>query len=225
MLRILIGLLSVSLIFVSCNKKKWLDAVPSSVEISLNGEEVNFNNGVFVVDTVFFAMKNLTIKGARLQEEDINLINASTLHLGFLPHHFDELTFNIPQGTYSSINFLGELDANQGSNAFISGNYYFANGTTHSVKIYFDESILLGNQLLDTDGDEIVLTDSEAPKSIELELDLDLLFDSVSTGHWTAANVIGGLGNTSILVSESSNIPIYEALLEQIPTSLRSKFH
>lgn len=224
MLRIIIGLVCMGLILVSCNKKKWLDSVSTSVEISLEEDEVDFNNGVFVVDTVFFAMKNLTIGGSRLQEEDIHLINGNNLSLGFLPNQFSETSFMIPQGTYSSMNLSGELNSDEENNAFISGNYYFANGTTHSVKIYFDETILLGNQLLDTDGDVVVLIDSEIEKSIELVLDLDELFDAVNPGHWTAANVSGGPGNTSIIITAQNNSSIYSALLAQMPSCLNPRF-
>src|SRR5690606_11271230 len=198
--------------------------VPTSVVISMEEVEVDFNNGVFVVDTVFFAMKNLTIAGSRLQEEDINLINGDNLGLRFLPNQFNETSFMIPQGTYSSMNVSGELNSNEENSAFISGNYYFANGTIHSVKIYFDETLLLGSQLLDTDGDVVVLIDSEIEKSIELVLDLDELFDAVNPGQWTAANVSGGPGNTSIVINVQNNSSIYTALLAQMPTCLNPRF-
>jgi hypothetical protein len=208
---------------VSCNKQKWETVSTSKINFSVSDTEVIIAGKSFIMDTIQLQLTDLNLTGERLQSDPISLVHSTSNSVDFLNQTGNE-GFDIPIGTYTSMNLSTNLLVNGDPSIKIAGTYFFPNNTTYEISIALDIENAYFISLNDTDGSSTILIDENSTKSLQVSLDTEILFSDITPGLWNAAAVTSQNGSQTIVVNELNNANIYNALNSKIGESLIAQF-
>ncbi len=215
-------LISVSLV-VGCNKKKWNETFPSAVSYKASSNEVTLAGKPLVIDSLRLNYSDLHLKGERLQGEPIHLIHNNNAVIDFLNAPVGP-SFEVPRGTYTEMTLETSLQTTTEPSLQIYGTYFLQQGDTYPVEISLEINQELIYNVLDVDGETMILIDEDNPKDLTIEMDLEILFSEIIPGLWNAAIVTAQNGSQTIVVDELNNNNIYNGLSSKIGEALIVKF-
>lgn len=206
------------LLISSCNSKQWKETVETTVQLKSSNSHVYFGTQHnLAIDTLTIHVNSFSLAGNRIQAEDIYLTSDaqySASHIGGTG--IFNTTFDIPQGTYESLQLTTELNGQ--NSLLIRGVYEGPLGVPKRVELNVESSDFLIKPLLEN-GEETISVDKNFPKMISITIDTDSLLADVPPGLWNAAVATSIGGQQVIQVSDLHNANMYNAILGRLNDS------
>jgi hypothetical protein len=211
---ILLGLLFFTTV-LSCSKKKWDKTSSGALRVELLE---NFSSDDFSVAVSSFNLttKTISLKGSRLQAEPVEIIISQNANLDFKSGGIqNQLTFNIPQGTYTSLNLDLTLE-NATQNIQISGVFNDVSESKHFI-VQLDYLDLLNLIAINLDGSELFLVDADKQITATISCKTEHIFANTTQTLWNSS--IPDFVTNVVTISPTSNPSLYSSFLEQISQS------
>ncbi len=218
----LFALLFSALLLGACNSKQWKETVETTIQLKSSSSHIQFGTQHSLsIDTLTLSVNSFSLAGNRIQAEDIFLVSdaqytaSQTGGTGTF-----NATFNIPQGTYESLQLTTEL---VGQNSFLlRGVYVGPLGVPKRVELNVESADFLITSILEN-GKETVSIDKNTPKIISISIDMNSLMADVGPGLWNAAVATGSGGQETIKISQMQNGNMYNAILGNFNESFNCK--
>lgn len=220
---LLIPLILMLVLISSCNKQDWSATEKSDVKYTISNTEVTLAGKPFVMNSLQLELTDLLLTGERIQSDPIAISKTINGTIDFL-NPSEDLSFDIPIGTYTEMILSSSLEENGTPSINIIGTYFLASNDTYEVSIALDIEAQYLIQLKDTDGASTILIDDTSTKKLQIVLDTETLFSEVNPGLWNAAAVTSQNGFQTIVVNELNNTNIYNAINTKISESLIANF-
>lgn len=215
----------------SCKKNQWKE--PTSVGFSFSLSPKQGGPGTFNFEEGHIQLQRFWVEGKREQAEDIffertyTVDNALQLPFNtFLPS--EELSFDIPQGTYTSLKIGYETISSTDKCIRAEGLYEYNNPNKDPIWVEF----LADNE----DIYEIILEDNSGSNTINLIADqavhIDIILDPK---HWfknvtgnamsSAAVSNGNNGQDKIQISKNQNDNIYNVVISRVGKNMSNNLN
>ncbi|MCJ8289176.1 MAG: hypothetical protein HRT58_08600 [Crocinitomicaceae bacterium] len=206
-----------ALLLASCKSKQWKETVETTIQVKSNNSVVYFGQSTLSLDTLTINVNGFTLSGNRIQAEDIYIVSNTPTSASFIDiEGVFNVTFDIPQGTYESLQLTTELI---GQNALqLRGVYEGPLGVTKRVQLDLESHDFLIKPLLE-DGGETISIDKKVPKKMTIMINIDSLLADLNPGLWNAAVATGISGQEVIQVSEMQNGNMYNLILGRLSES------
>jgi len=213
------SLLALTLVIVSCSKQEWKKTVSTEVQLQISENKVTYGNSELTIDSLSIQINSLIVDGQRTQAEDIHLTQPSQSHLLTSSAAVSIGSFDIPQGTYESLQLSMSLDVNQNSTVKIRGTYTSPSNSDRFVLIDLDLSQTIVANIL-SDNEQFVLIQEGVDQLITVNLSPEIIFQNVSNGMWNAAipSFVDGLA--AFEISNNTNTNIYYEILNKFSESI-----
>ena len=220
-------LFGVILLF-GCEKlqtKKWKKPTDTGVKFNINQEKggngVQFTSG-------FIVLSSFAFEGERKQADNQDFSNeySSGLRIDFnTGNSVPEMDFDIPQGTYTSIDFSFEtFDENDTSAIYVSGEYTNTSGSKFPLVFDFWYGEYFSISAESEDGSSEIILDTDVPISALIEIDPVIWFSGVSKSLLDSAEFSNINGTPTIYISEEYNSDIYELIADELDKSTEAVF-
>lgn len=211
-------LAAVPLFTASCNKK-WKEPAKVTFGFKLSA---NTSSGLIKFSSGYIMLSEIDFTGERRQGDNhiefskdyqpnaqVNL-NPYTLSSGF--------TFDIPQGTYTSIDLKSRIDAqpNNMPSMVMFGTYVDSLNNVIAVRLELRSGEVFDMPGQNTSGgNEITLVEDKA-STVSVNLNPQYWFDAVPESMLEDAEAVSENGITTMVISESENQDIYQLIAGRI---------
>ena len=136
-----------------------------------------------------------------------------------------ELDFDLPQGEYSSILLNFNIDEDGADPALrLTGTYKPTSGPVHALIFEY-----FGSQTFNVTGeddlaDPTIVMDKDFDKKVTIEFDPVYWFESLTANQLDNADVNIVTGQDEIILSSTSNVALYEIVLNRMEDSNKAIF-
>lgn len=191
-----------------------LNKAPGQSSLKLNSGEIN--------------LVDFNITGDRIEGDDIAFNRAFSERIMIDVNgsgEVKELDFDLPQGQYSSILLNFNIDEDGTDPALrLFGTYKPTSGPVHALIFEY-----FGSQSFNIAGendltDPTIVMDKDFDKKVTIELDPVYWFESLTANQLDNADVNVVTGQDEIILSSTSNIALYEIVLNRIADSNKAVF-
>jgi hypothetical protein len=205
-----------SIVFCSCSRK-WKQ--PTHCAFTLNYSDDN-NSTINEITSSIYYTEFVQFVGSREQAGDINL--TQTIDKQIIGGHFEAIEFDLPQGTYTSLDAHIGLSRNSGSAHTLkfNGKHHFLDGSFSNFQFELDSDILISGPSFDSDGTNTIILSKKIDRSATIDFDLNALIDGIPETYWTSANAGSGM----IVVDSGSNASLYLYIITNISDYLEVRF-
>lgn len=217
---------SLLIVFLFSCKKKWQRTAKTNVEFVLaepaNSDLINIKTGSIFLNRTEFV-------GERQQSNNVSFTDYPQQTINFTANMGSPLiSYDIPQGTYSSISMEFELSKQSfGNNLFFAGVYKSLNPTSGLVPIRFElnEVVLFKSSAFNSNGgNEIVLLEKKT-SNVQVILNPSSWFNVVSPNMFDTAYRTDVGGQPTILINDSVNSSIYNIVLNRLGLGTKIVFN
>lgn len=221
----LLTILSIILLLGSCQKAELkkptrvnfafdVSKAPAQSNVKLNNGEIN--------------LINFNITGNRVEGDDIdfnrNFSEGLTIDLNS-SGEVSELDFDLPQGQYNNINLDFGIDENGVIPAIrLDGIYKPTSGPTVALlfEYYGSQNFAISGE--DDSSSSSIVMDKDVGKKATIEFNPVYWFETLTANQLDNAAVISGTGQDQLILSATSNITLYEIVLNRISESNKAIF-
>lgn len=204
----------------SCGKK-WKETTTADFVFSINKNEtpghLHFYSGNM-------RLSNIQFTGIRKRGGDVIFTNNTGTFLDFSSGSSNpSVSYQIPQGTYSSISMQFQCIAADSSNPsiFLVGKFVQNPNDTVPVYFQFDADQVFNTVAQSSSGSgEITLTEDH-PVSVQVTFDPSYWFASIPPGQLIAATHVPVNSQSAIVISSLINADIYQSVESRIAESTR----
>lgn len=219
-------MLFVAAMLTGCGKK-WKKATP----VAMDFQTVGFDQAGAVVEGLDFTtghakVTNMQVLGARKQSDDIDLEQSNSANINFNAENgTNAFNFDIPQGTYTDLNLLMTVGNNNNDpSIMLDGTYTDPNGDVVVVQFDLRLQDVIRVQVKDSDNSNEVVLVADEKKTLNITLDFNYWFSSITPLMWYEADHVGVSSNSPIKIDENNNQSIYEVVKDRIPEGITAKF-
>lgn len=211
--------------FSSC-KKKWQETAKVNFQFSFvqpaATDHVFFNSGSIFLSRVSFS-------GKRTQADDVSFTNYPAKTVNFSSYSgAPAISYDIPQGTYSTVNMDFELGKdNLGNCIILTGNYNSPNPHVGIVPIRFEFNagqVLSASAQNASGGSEVSLSKSNTT-SVSVILNPVFWFASITPSTLDSAPQTNVGGQLTLVINPASNLNIYNNILSRIGQGTKLVFN
>lgn len=204
----------------ACDKEQnqWKRPADVIMTMDLNRNPNSLNTLFFHTGEIVLA--SFAIEGERLQAEDISFSKefSQGLSIPFDPNTaVAELDFEIPQGTYSSIEVsFSTFDDSGLPNIVVEGTYTNSTGVDIPLRFEFMSAETFEIVAEDDLGSNSIVLDENVPLYGKIQLDPIFWFGVISANRLDNASLSNLDGVQTLLISENINADIYDDLADRI---------
>lgn len=221
----LLTILGVVLLLGSCEKAELkkptrvnfafgLNKAPGQSSVKINAGEIN--------------LVDFNITGDRIEGDDIAFNRSFSERIIIDVNgsgEVKELDFDLPQGEYSSILLNFNIDEDGADPALrLTGTYKPTSGPVHALIFEY-----FGSQTFNVTGeddlaDPTIVMDKDFDKKVTIEFDPVYWFESLTANQLDNADVNIVTGQDEIILSSTSNVALYEIVLNRMEDSNKAIF-
>ena len=199
----------------ACNKvNQWKQ--PTKVCFNINIEEQSTAEGKLVFNAGYLIMESFSFDGKREEGSDVYFTKVYDVSLNAMLGETvpKELTFDIPQGIYSSIEVEVVSKSANLPNLVVNGLFENNAGTKYPVRFEFNKTktFLIEGEDLVKNGNEISLEES-LKTNATIWLNPAKWFEAVSAARLDKAAIVSINGEDTILINETINPQIYHVVV------------
>ena len=204
------------LLFTSCSRK-WKQ--PTNCSFTLNYSDDNNSTKNEIYSSVYFT-ESIRFTGAREQAGDVNL--SKTIDKQINGNNDEMVEFDLPQGTYTSLDAHLKLSRNPSSahTMRINGKHIFSDGSFSNFQFELNSDVVISGPSFDTDGTNSVILNKKVDRNAQIEFDLNSLLDGAPEAYWVTASS----GPGTIVVDSGSNASLYLYIITNISDYLEVRF-
>lgn len=209
---------------LSC-KSKWKKSTSAQILIEMdkvsNSSYMEFTGGQMLINEVSFS-------GERKQGEDVSFeYPLDYTKVDFTYGNINPpIIFDIPQGTYSSIEI--EMETREGvgePSILLLGTYKSSSGEIIPLRFEFNSSETFEMEAEAEDGGEEIVLIEDIPTKAKIIISPGYLFTVVSQKMMEEASHTTISGVPTILISTSSNEDIYDIIVDRIDDASEAIFY
>lgn len=200
----------------ACNKvNQWKQPTEVCFHIELSEDKAINNQLAF--HTGYLVMQSFNFDGKRAEGADVYFTKQykNTLNAPIGEDFIEGLTFDIPQGVYTSIDVEVFSKNNQVPNLVINGTYKDQQGAKHAVRFEFTETVTFeieGEHAVDKNQDIDLVDNSKAHAAIMMNP--SKWFDFLSgLEHASSVDIDG---EKTIVISQTHNPDIYQHVIARL---------
>jgi hypothetical protein len=202
----------------ACNKvNQWKN--PTEVCFNVNVEEELAAEGRLIFNTGYIAIESFSFNGKRTEGADVYFTKqyAANVNAELGESVTAGLTFDIPQGVYTSIDVEVLSQKNNLPNLVLNGTFENNLGAEYSVCFEFSQSetFLIEGETLTGSTSGINLGES-LKANATIWLSAGKWFKGVSGATLDRASVISVNGQKTILINENFNTSIYDIVVAEL---------
>lgn len=210
---------------VACQKAELKKPTAVNFAFDLNK---NFGPGMAVkMNSGTINLVDFRIIGDRVEGEDIDFKRnfGVGLHTDINNSgEIQEMNFDIPQGEYTKINLELDVSAVSEPSLTLEGSYKITQGP--NVKLIFEYT---GAQKFTIEGEDFnqnssIIMDADLGKKVSIEFDPIYWFDGLTSNQLDNADITPQQGQDAIILSESSNVGLYEIVANRMTDSNKAIF-
>lgn len=228
--RIVILLLLVAINLTGCRKKKeaekWKE--PTDVGIAVDINRAVSADGDLVFSGGIVHLSSFSFSGERQQGDPSSFGNVFSggLAISFHPSNpVAQLDYDIPQGTYTSIEIeFGIIKVGQ-SSITVDGVYTNTGGTDVPLRFEFASAETFEIFAEANDGSGTIVLDADVASSAVIRLDPVYWFDIISDNMLDNASLTNMSGTMTLLITEDINENIYDLLADRVDESSEAVFY
>jgi len=205
----------------SCGKK-WKETTQASFVFEINDD----SNGYIQFDEGYIILHNFDFSGNREQgkkEVDFernfgNQTNLAKVSLTGTSNTSYPIEFDIPQGTYTSIDIQIEISMQQGNEqaVLLTGIYTKDNGSDIPLQFEFNQGISFTIKAQNQNGSGDIVLVEDKPAEATVILDPIYWFGTVSKNMLENASLKNIQGTPTLVVSHTHNSNIYDMVVGRI---------
>lgn len=214
-----------SFFLISCKKDKWEE--PTNVYFVLGINKSSGLNGKLKFSEGYIKLNNFTFDGTREQSNNVFFSNSFTngLQINFDESKVNELSYEVPQGTYNRINIsFSTYGINDSIHLVLRGQY--ENNSGHIQPVYFAYKAQISFSLyakLNSGSSEIILKKDE-PKTATIIFDPIYWFEPVTQSLLNNAHLVNMNENQTIVIDNANNPEIYTIISSRISQGVQVIF-
>jgi len=203
-------------LFSSCSRK-WKQ--PTNCSFTLNYSDDSGSTKNEITSSVYYT-ESIQFTGIREQAGDVSL--SKTIDKQINGNNDELVDFDLPQGTYTSLDAHLKLSRNSSSahTMRVNGKHIFSDGSFSNFQIELNSDIVISGPSFDTDGTNSVILNKKVDRNAQIEFDLNSLLDGAPEAYWVAASS----GSGTIVVDSSSNASLYLYIITNISDYLEVRF-
>jgi len=227
-----IGVVFVLLAFVACGKK-WKKPVAIGVEFNVPALVADTTStagsvNTFVPQNGRFALDNLQIIGERVQGDDLNQTIGKSFEFQFDRESTLAYQIDIPQGTYTQLDFLFHLaekgGGNGNNNIFLKGDYIDENLDRYKVQLRVDVTTILRSRAVDADNSEEIVLVADKGRTLNVHFEVEQWFSTITPQMWEDADRTGSSSNSVLRIDSQNNSDLYSLVVGQLGEAFLVKF-
>lgn len=210
-------ILVTSLSVYSCSKSEWKKPTEVTFMVDINKEETMDGKLFFTEGHV--VLRSISFDGIRTQAEDVYFEAEfdGGLEVPFSSSHVkNELVFNIPQGTYSSVRIDFQAERSDTQLNIVKGFFTNSSGDEIPVIIQLEEIEFYDKKAENISGGLEIDFIAGNPKTATIDLDPVYWISSVSATQMNNAQTTEVDGVLSIVISPDVNEEIYDIINDKI---------
>jgi hypothetical protein len=174
-------------------------------------------SGQLTINGGHFIMSNFEFSGQREKGDDVYFTQdfSGGLTIPFdLNNEISELDFQIPQGSYNSIE-IGMRTSSSGIGILVEGTYTYSGGGTIPVRFEFT-AVEQFEIEAENDGGGNIILDKDHDSPAKIILDPTHWFSPVPVSYFENATITNVSGTNTILIDSNTNEDIYDIVLDRL---------
>jgi len=211
--------------FYGCKKDKWNEPASVSFTFDLNrnpgmSDKLVFSDGKIVLES-------FTFEGDRVQGDDVYFTNtfSSGLSATMNSNHLNDLSFDIPQGTFTRISIsFSTYGTNNSNHIELSGSYSSGRGVQSPLIFRYNAKETFTIIAKNSNGSNEIVLNKDNPVSPNITIDPIYWFQPVSLNLMNNAEMVDVNGTQTILIDNSTNVDIYNIVVGRIKDGAGLKF-
>ena len=210
-------------IITNCVKKNWSQTVATKIQYQISTDSLTIAGKPLVIKTAALRFSDFYLNGERLQSEPISLLKSNATPINFLSK-IPKKGFHIPIGTYTKMQLKTKLSSGQIPALQLSGIYKWAPNISYrfNIALNLEKDFII--DLKDVDQSTTILIDESLSKTMNVSLDLGVLFSGIDPSAWSNPTVTIQDGELTVEINETNNTDIKTAIENQVGQSLTVHF-
>jgi len=211
---------------ISCKRDKWNEPAAVSFVVDINRSPGLSDKLVFSSGKIVF--ENFSFEGERVQGDDVYFSNSypSGLSVTFDANNtIGDLDFDIPQGTFTRIQISFSTYGTSSDNHIeMTGVYSTGRGTTFPLKFEYNAKESFSVMAQNTSGSNEIVLNKDTPVKPKIVFDPIYWFQPVSLNLLNNAEVVDINGTSTILINSTTNIDIYNIVVNRVGDGVKIIF-
>ena len=204
-------------IFACSKVNQWKQ--PTKINFNVDLVEQSSLDGKLNFESGYWSIERFNFDGIRTEGANVYFTKeySTFLEVVFGNRLLQELQFDIPQGTYSSIMIRLESSFKDRPNLTLEGRYEDLTGKKHPIRFELkeNETFTIEGKSLDNSNNSINLL-SDVPTNATITVPVNQWLSKVTEQLLASAESVSINGINTILINSTVNKPIYDLIVETL---------
>lgn len=214
------------LLGASCGRK-WKETAQAKFTFGINQSSMSWGNVAFSGGTM--RITSIEFSGVRKRGDAVNFKNNTISNIDLTTGAASpEIIFDLPQGTYTSINMVFRADPADSQSTSLSLIGKFVDWSNDTVPVYFDfgSSQVFSVQAQNANGGSEITIVEGTPVDVTVTFDPVYWFDPLTYWQFQGATYVPVNSIPSIIIDETNyNTNLYQSIYGRIGESTKVIFH